>query len=94
MEVTVSENNIGDYTTSFKLDEADPVDGYSRTFTVEKDTTLVVTNTLEHIVPTGVFINILFWGVALLPTGFAAFFFWAKKKRYHISVFDSIMQLF
>lgn len=93
VEVTVSEN-IGDYSTTFKFNDAEPVDGCSMTFNVENDTTLIVTNTLEHIVPTGVFINILFWGVALVPAGFAAFFFWAKKKRYHISVFDRIMQLF
>ena len=91
--VTVSESS-GAYTTSFKLNDAEAQETRSLNFTVEDDTTLVVTNTLEHIVPTGVIINILFWGVALLPAGFAAFFFWAKKKRYHFSIIDRIMSLF
>lgn len=93
VEVTVSEN-IGDYSTTFKLNDAEPDNRSSMSFTVAEDTTLVVTNTLEHIVPTGIFINILFWGIVILPAGFAAFYFWAKKKHYDISFLDKIMSLF
>ena len=94
VDVTVTENTTGAYSTTFKLNNAEPKNRSFMSFTVEEDTTLVVTNTLEHIVPTGIFINILFWGIVILQAGFAVFYFWAKKKHYHISFLDKIMSLF
>ncbi len=84
--LTVSEQS-GDYSSSFKLDDAAPQNTSSLTFTVEDDTNLVVTNTLGQIVPTGIFDNMLIWfEVALLPTGFTAFLLWFRKKRYRPSL--------
>ena len=79
-EVTVSEQP-GNYTPSFKLDDETPVQTSSKTFTVTDDSTLLVTNTLGSIVPTGIFENILWFGLAILPAGLTAYFLWFRKKR-------------
>jgi hypothetical protein len=81
--VTVSEQG-SNYFASFKLDDAPSEKTNSLTFTVEDDTTLEVTNTLGHIVPTGVFDDMLFWfELAILPAGLTAFYLWIRKKRSH-----------
>ena len=80
--VTLSEQS-GSYTTTFTLDDAPPQETSSMTLTMADDKTLVVTNTFEHIVPTGVFDNTLFWWeLVILPAGFAALFLWFRKKHY------------
>lgn len=80
--VTLSEQS-GNYTTTFTLDDAPPQETSSKAFTMDDDKSLVVTNTFEHIVPTGVFDNTLFWWeLVILPTGFAVLFLWFRKKHY------------
>ena len=79
--VTVSEQS-GNYSASFQLNDDPSVQTNSMSFTVADDTMLVVTNTLGHIIPTGLFDNtLIWWEIALLPAGFTAFFLWFRKKR-------------
>ena len=76
--VTISEES-GDYSTSFRLDDAPSQETNSLTFTVEDDTSLVVTNTIHHIVPTGV------WGahdiIFITMTGVFALIAFILRKR-------------
>lgn len=51
--VTVSEDTKG-YTPSFKFDGEEPVENSSISFPLVSDTEIVVTNTLESILPTGI----------------------------------------
>lgn len=81
--VTVSEQS-GNYTTTIQLDDDPEENTRTKTFTVEDDSTLVVTNTVNQIVPTGVFDNTFFWlEFALLLIGFSAVYLWYRKKRYN-----------
>lgn len=81
--VTVGEQS-GNYTTTIQLDEDPEENTRTKTFTVEDDSTLVVTNTVNQIVPTGVFDNTFFWlEFALLLIGFSAVYLWYRKKRYN-----------
>ena len=81
--VTVSEQS-GNYTTTIQLDDDPEENTRTKTFTVGDDSTLVVTNTVNQIVPTGVFDNTFFWlEFALLLIGFSAVYLWYRKKRYN-----------
>ena len=80
--VTVSEQS-GNYSTSFQLNDDPSEQTNSMSFTVADDTMLVVTNTLGHIIPTGLFDNMLIlWEIVLLPAGITAIFLWYRKKQY------------
>ena len=80
--VTVSEQS-GNYSASFQLDDEPSAQTNSMSFTVADDTMLVVTNTLGHIIPTGLFDTMLIlWEIVLLPAGITAFFLWYRKKHY------------
>ncbi len=80
--VTVSEQS-GNYSASFQLDDTPSEQTNSKSFTVADDTMLVVTNTLGHIIPTGLFDTMLIlWEIVLLPAGITAFFLWYRKKHY------------
>lgn len=78
--VTVSEQS-GDYSASFKLDDASAQETSTLTFTVEEDTTLVVTNTKGHVVPTGVWGSSIFLLVTMMGAFAFVFFFLWKRKR-------------
>ena len=79
--VTVSEQS-GEYSVSFRLNDDPSQQTSSLSFTLEDDASLLVTNTFEQIVPTGVFDKMLiWWEIALLPAGFTALFLWLRRKR-------------
>ena len=57
-EVTVTETAVTGYETTFKLNSADAEEVNTKTFTIEDDTTLAVTNTMGSIVPSGVIMKV------------------------------------
>ena len=80
-EVTVTEDNE-EYKTTFKLGEADAEELNSKEFTVSEDVTLLVTNTLDGVVPTGVWLSggSLF-GIGIVLLFGIAFLFRMRRKR-------------
>ncbi len=84
--VTVSEQS-GNYTASFKLDDAPSQETNSLTFLMVDDTTLLVSNTFGQIIPTGVFDNTLIWLEFLLLTSGASILFLRFRKKHYRSLF-------
>jgi fibro-slime domain-containing protein len=80
-EVKVTEDNE-DYKTTIKLGDAAVEEIHSKKFTVTEDTTLLVTNTRDGIVPTGVWVSFgtLFGIGAALLLGIA-FIMRMRRKR-------------
>ena len=71
-EITISEN-AESYNASFKLGDGTAEETSSKTFTISEDTELVVTNTKESILPTGVETHLLllilsFFGIIVVLT--------------------------
>ncbi len=80
--VTVTED-YGDYTPSFKLDDGESEDITSKTFTEHSQ--LIVTNTLNMIVPTGVFLGIII-PLAFLLSAFAVIVFILYRKKRGVTI--------
>ena len=79
--VTISEDAEG-YTSTFKLNENDAVPTSTMPFTINGDTTLIVTNTLTAEIPTGVWISYGFWIIAGALMLAGMFFFRSRARRY------------
>ena len=70
VSVTISEES-GEYIATFKLNDGEPERLNSKSVTLEDDASLLVTNTLDIVIPTGVNVSML---LCLLPVlGAAAF---------------------
>lgn len=57
-DLTVTEQST-EYTVSFKLNDGHPQETNTLTFSIEDDSTLEVVNTLNEIIPTGVYIRLI-----------------------------------
>ena len=77
--VTISENSEN-YTASFKLGTADEESVSTKTFTLDSDITLAVTNTLNGALPTGIKTDIYIPVLLLITVGSLILFILHRKK--------------
>ena len=80
VDLTVTEEN-GEYTPSFKFDDAEPQNTNTLMFSITDDATLEVVNTFGMIVPTGVINNIILSVlIALMVLACIGFILWKRKR--------------
>lgn len=81
--ITIRENNLY-YSTSFKLNDTPATSGNSKTFSVSEDSTLVVSNHLDAIVPTGVFnVTDVMPGIMTAVFCMLVFLFILLRRKYY-----------
>ena len=79
-KLTVSED-AENYTSSFRLGNEESQQTSSETFTLDEDTTLAVTNTLDGAIPTGISLGSMIPPFALLVSIGYLFIRYKRKER-------------
>ena len=81
VEVTVTEENAG-YSTTMKAGDADPVSDSTCTLTLSEDTLLAVTNTLNAVIPTGVYTSVRMTVIVFLVVLSLVIVFMIRRRKY------------
>ena len=82
VNVTVSEQNQ-DYSTTFKLNDGTPENTATKTFSIADDSTLLVTNRLEIIIPTGINDNHILFAILGLTAMSALCYIVYRRRKYN-----------
>lgn len=81
VDITITEDN-GEYSTKFKLGDADAETTATKTFVLSEETTLVVTNSLDGVIATGiastVSASMMLFLLPILPIGWILY---GRRKR-------------